>query len=158
MAAPFENMERNRGESAEESEEETEEEEEEEEEGEDTFEADAALPAFDPKPPPAALNQRRGSVVQLGGRRASLSVQGELQAALQRLQRADESGDVNEMQAALQAAGPVAMMAGEEAAQVQELAMQMAVRMAEDEDLRATAGLRRSKHIREKLQRLWGLM
>ena len=145
-------------------------EEEEEEAEDDTFQEElaplpepTAMRRFQSEPTPLSggIGQRRGSVVQLGGaggRRASLSVQGEMQATMNRLKKANLSADVNEMQAALQAAGPVAMMGGDMAQEVQQLAMEMAMRLAEDEDLRKTASLRRSKRIREKLQRLWWLM
>eukprot|EP01043_Picozoa_sp_COSAG02_P129963 COSAG02_NODE_67588_length_252_cov_1.215686_1_plen_78_part_01 len=49
-------------------------------------------------------------------------------------------------------------MQGREAREVERLAMKLAVRMTADDDLKEVANLRRSRDVREKLLRLWGLM
>ena len=71
-------------------------------------ESGISMPAAPRSGAPVSLpvGGRRGSVVQLGGgRSAALSFEAELAAALKRLRKADDSGDVNEMHAALQAVG-----------------------------------------------------
>lgn len=55
---------------------------------------------------------RRGSIVEFGGRRAAMSEEAELEATAARLRRARDSNDANEMQSALTAAAPAAMMSG----------------------------------------------
>ena len=62
-------------------------------------------PAFDP-------SKRRGSVIVLGGKQSSVSVAAEVAATVKRMHAASESNDINQMQAALNAAGSVAAMAG----------------------------------------------
>ena len=52
----------------------------------------------------------------------------------------------------------VSTMHGREAREVERLAMDLAVRMTADDELKKVANLRRSRDVREKLQRLWGLM
>ena len=141
-------------------EEETEEEEEEGEDG-DTFAVDGDLPAFKPAPPTPKMQSpatRRGSVVQFGGRRMSLSVGAELGATAERLRRANESGDAIQMQAALDAAAPAALMEGPGQAEVQKLAMEIAERLNTDEKLKTSVSMKRSARVREKVQRLWDLM
>lgn len=132
--------------------------EEDEDADEDDFNVDAELPAFDPKPVPTGGTQRRGSIVQFGGRRMSMSVGAELQATAARLRQAVATGDATQMQAALDAAAPAAMMDGPGAAEVQQLAMEIASRLNTDEDLRRSATLRRSHGVRAKVRRLWDLM
>ncbi len=132
--------------------------EEEEEEEEDDFNADAELPTFNPKPVSTGGAQRRGSVVQFGGRRMSMSVGAELKATAARLRHAVATGDATQMQAALDAAAPAATMDGPGAAEVQQLAMEIASRLNTDEDLRRSATLRRSHSVRAKVRRLWDLM
>jgi Ca2+-binding EF-hand superfamily protein len=101
---------------------------------------------------------RRGSVVQFAGRRAAMSVEAELEATLTRLRRARDSNDANEMQSALIAAAPAAMMSGPLASEVQSIAMAIAARLASDEDLVRAGTLRKSGRIRGKVRRLWQLM
>jgi hypothetical protein len=55
---------------------------------------------------------RRGSVVEFAGRRAAMSEEAQLEATAARLRRARESNDANEMQSALAAAAPAALMQG----------------------------------------------
>jgi Ca2+-binding EF-hand superfamily protein len=135
-------------------------EEEEEEEDDDGFDMDMELPAFKPapKPPPAGGANRRGSIVQFGGRRMSMSVGAELQATAARLRQATATGDATQMQAALDAAAPAAMMDGPGAAEVQQLAMEIASRLSTDENLRRSVNLRRSQNVRAKVRRMWDLM
>ena len=136
------------------------EEDEEDEEG-DEFNMDAALPAFaaPPRPPATASpNGRRGSIVQFGGRRMSMSVGAELNATAARLRQATATGDATQMQAALDAAAPAAMMDGPGAAEVKQLAMEIATRLATDENLRRSVNLRHSQNVRSKVRRLWDLM
>lgn len=52
----------------------------------------------------------------------------------------------------------VSSMQGPQAREVERLAMELAVRMTADDDLKEVANLRRSRDVREKLVRLWGLM
>ena len=84
-----------------------------------------------------------------------------------RLREAEDSTDVNEMHAALQAVGgrmpavggvAVSSMPGPEAREVCKLALEIAKRMSDNPRLKAVANLRRSRDVKEKLQRLWGLM
>jgi Ca2+-binding EF-hand superfamily protein len=133
-------------------------------------ESGISMPAAPRSGAPVSLpvGGRRGSVVQLGGgRSAALSFEAELAAALKRLRKADDSGDVNEMHAALQAVGGrspaiagrvISMVNGEEAQEIARLAMKLAKRMADDDDMRSVADLRRSRLVREHLRRLWDLM
>ena len=67
---------------------------------------DAAAPDANPDHQPRARSGRRGSVVQFAGRRAAVSQGAELQQLAERLRRALQSHDANEMQAALTAAAP----------------------------------------------------
>ena len=62
------------------------------------------------------------------------------------------------MQAALDAAAPAAMMDGPGAAEVQQLAMEIASRLSTDENLRRSVNLRRSQNVRAKVRRMWDLM
>ena len=101
---------------------------------------------------------RRGSVVQFAGRRAAMSEEAELEATAARLRRARDSNDANEMQSALNAAAPAALMNGPLAAEVQSLAMVIASRLSSDESLLRTGALRKSALIRAKVRRLWQLM
>jgi hypothetical protein len=55
---------------------------------------------------------RRGSVVEFAGRRAAMSEEAQLEATAARLRRARASNDANEMQSALTAAAPTALMQG----------------------------------------------
>ena len=66
----------------------------------------AAAPDANPDHQPRARSGRRGSVVQFAGRRAAVSQGAELQQLAERLRRALQSHDANEMQAALTAAAP----------------------------------------------------
>ena len=67
---------------------------------------DAAAPDANPDHQPRARSGRRGSVVQFAGRRAAVSQGAELQQLAERLRRALQSHDANEMQAAHTAAAP----------------------------------------------------
>ena len=66
----------------------------------------ASAPDANPDHQPRARSGRRGSVVQFAGRRAAVSQGAELQQLAERLRRALQSHDANEMQAALTAAAP----------------------------------------------------
>ena len=88
----------------------------------------------------------------------SLSVGAELGATAERLRRANESGDAIQMQAALDAAAPAALMEGPGQAEVQKLAMEIAERLNTDEKLKTSMSMKRSARVREKVQRLWDLM
>ena len=68
--------------------------------------AEGAAPDANPDHQPRARSGRRGSVVQFAGRRAAVSQGAELQQLAERLRRALQSHDANEMQAALTAAAP----------------------------------------------------
>eukprot|EP01043_Picozoa_sp_COSAG02_P109074 COSAG02_NODE_45130_length_360_cov_0.586207_1_plen_52_part_01 len=50
------------------------------------------------------------------------------------------------------------MVNGEEAQEIARLAMKLAKRMADDDEMRSVADLRRSRLVREQLRRLWDLM
>ena len=138
-------------------------EEEEEEEG-DTFDVSAELPSRDledDRPPPNFNRDRRGSVVQIGGKTSAISITAEVTATLKRMREADASNDINQMQAALTSAGTVAAMAGPgdpHAMELQMLAMQLASRIETDEEFAAENNLRKSGPIRERIRRLWDLM
>jgi hypothetical protein len=88
----------------------------------------------------------------------SMSVGAELQATAARLRQATATGDATQMQAALDAAAPAAMMDGPGAAEVQQLAMEIASRLSTDENLRRSVNLRRSQNVRAKVRRMWDLM
>eukprot|EP01043_Picozoa_sp_COSAG02_P010326 COSAG02_NODE_361_length_23829_cov_82.704509_4_plen_1094_part_00 len=116
--------------------------------------SDSRPPAFDP-------SKRRGSVIVLGGKESTISVAAEVAATIKRMQTANESDDINQMQAALNAAGSVAakVTTGDPSyAEIQMMSMQLASRLANDESLRETGALRRSRAIREEIKRLWDLM
>ena len=151
----------------------------EEEEDDDVFELDAPLSRSSSVPqdgsgggaPPGALrgrgqpsfdpSKRRGSVIVLGGKQSSVSVAAEVAATIRRMEAANESNDINQMQAALSAAGSVAAMAGPgdpTTTELQMVAMKLASRLSGDESLRETAVLRRSRTIRDQIRRLWDLM
>eukprot|EP01043_Picozoa_sp_COSAG02_P053387 COSAG02_NODE_5886_length_3963_cov_3.104555_1_plen_618_part_01 len=111
-------------------------------------------PAFDP-------TRRRGSVIVLGGKASTISVAAEVAATIKRMQTANESNDINQMQAAMNAAGSVAAKVGPgdpSTSELQMMAMKLAQRLSSDESLRETGALRRSRAIREEIQRLWDLM
>ena len=114
----------------------------------------APPPKFDP-------SKRRGSVIMLGGKQSSVSIATEVAATIRRMEAANESNDINQMQAALTSAGSVAAMAGPgdpSTAELQLKAMKLVTRLSGDESLRETAVLRRSKAVREQIRRLWDLM
>ena len=131
--------------------------EEEDADEDDDFNVDAEIPTFSPPTLTGGAN-RRGSVVEFGGRRMSMSVGAELMATAARLRSAVATGDATHMQAALDAASAAATMDGPGAAEVQQLAMEIASRLATDEDLRRSATLRQSHSVRSKVRRLWDLM
>ena len=113
------------------------------------------------EPPAFDRSKRRGSVIVLGGKQSAVSVGAEVAATLKRMAAANESNDINQMQAALTAAGAVAAMAGPgdpTTVEVQMMAMKLASRLSSDESLRESGALRRSRPIREEIRRLWDLM
>ena len=57
------------------------------------------------EPPAFDRSKRRGSVIVLGGKQSAVSVGAEVAATLKRMAAANESNDINQMQAALTAAG-----------------------------------------------------
>lgn len=132
--------------------------EEEDADEDDDFNVDAEIPTFNPAATLTGGANRRGSVVEFGGRRMSMSVGAELMATAARLKSAVATGDATHMQAALDAASAAATMDGPGAAEVQQLAMEIASRLATDEDLRRSATLRQSHSVRAKVRRLWDLM
>ena len=138
---------------------------EEEHDDDDAFEIEPLVSSIREMPasePPAFdRSKRRGSVIVLGGKQSAVSVDAEVAATLKRMAAANESNDINQMQAALTAAGAVAAMAGPgdpATAELQMMSMKLASRLSTDESLRESGALRRSRAIREEIRRLWDLM
>ena len=92
--------------------------------------------------------QRRGSVVNFGGRQASISVDSELDMTTSRLRKASVSGDLGTMQAALAAAANFQFEQGQKADEMRGEAMKLASQMSNDTELSETAKLKRNPDIK----------
>ena len=128
-------------------------------EQDDSFDMEGvSLRQPDLQPSPPASARRRGSVVNLGGRRMSVSVGAESQATLARMHFALAGGEVSEMQAALDSTYAVIRLADPaEAAEIHKLSLQITSRLSDGPAAQA-ARLKRSQKVRGQMQRLWDLM
>jgi Ca2+-binding EF-hand superfamily protein len=108
-----------------------------------------------------SMNQLRGTVIEgVGHVRRAVSVSAEIAATTARLQAANTSRDVCEMEAAIAAALALADRAsgtsGEQ--QMRRLIDTSRNRLTNDEELRRSNELRNSDKVRDKIQRLWELV
>ena len=117
--------------------------------------------AYSAPPGLDAGQQMRGTAFQIGnlpGTR-SLSAKAQFAATAKLLRQAGKSGNVNEIQAALQSVSALQLPAGVSiSTEVQDLAVELRQRISEDEELAHLDELRRSRGLKHEVRRLWDVM